>query len=40
MSCNLDYIDPTKEYKKRFPSDCKDKTKDTKHFLNDKKINT
>ena len=40
MSCNLDYIDPTSEYKKRFPSDCKDKTKDTKHFLNDKKINT
>lgn len=40
MSCNLDYIDPTNEYKKRFPSDCKDKTENTKHFLNDKKINT
>lgn len=36
MSCNLDYIDPTNEYKKRFPTDCKDKTPNTKHLLNDK----
>lgn len=35
MSCNLDYIDPKDDYSKRFPTDCKDKTPNTKHFLND-----
>lgn len=40
MACEPTYIDPTVDYKKRFPSDCKDKTENTKHFLNDKKINT
>lgn len=35
MTCDFDYIDPTNNYKKRFPTDCKDKTQNTKHLLND-----
>lgn len=38
MTCNFDYIDPKDEYTKRFPTDCKDKTPNTKHFLNDSEI--
>ena len=34
MACDFTYIDPKDDYSKRFPTDCKDKTPDTKHFLN------